>query len=260
MLAERSRCTFSNSGCDPGRDRRSGRSFGTAAQAKLLRVVQENEVTSLGDTRPSKVDVRVISATNRDLNEAQAARAFLPDLFYRLSAFRIQLPPLRERREDIPLLAARFLEQASEASERHSKKTRGFDPSVMNLLCQADWPGNVRELQNEIERAVALAGEGETIAAGHLSPTLRASKLSISAATDTASRDGRDHASTSRSQASSERNPRATTSLQDARDAYEARYVRQILAEHGGNVSHAALALRLSRVALQKKMKRYGLR
>jgi Nif-specific regulatory protein len=227
-----------------------------AMQAKLLRVVQENEVTSIGDTRPSRVDVRVISATNRDLNEAHAARAFRPDLFYRLSAFRIQLPPLRERREDIPFLAARFLEQAS---ERHSKKLRGFDPSVMNLLCQADWPGNVRELQNEIERAVALAGEGETIATGHLSPTLRATKLTVGAATGIVCPDG-DNASASPSQASSEHNARGTTSLQDARDAYEARYIAQVLGEHSGNVSHAALALRLSRVALQKKMKRYGLR
>ena len=228
-----------------------------AMQAKLLRVVQENEVTSVGETRPTKVDVRVISATNRDLNEAQAARAFRPDLFYRLSAFRIQLPPLRERREDIPFLAARFLEQAS---ERHSKKLRGFDPSVTNLLCQAGWPGNVRELQNEIERAVALAGEGDAIAAGHLSPTLRAIKPSFGVAVGIVSPDGRDHASASPGQTSSERNAGAATSLQDARDAYEARYIAQILAEHGGNVSHAALALRLSRVALQKKMKRYGLR
>jgi transcriptional regulator with GAF, ATPase, and Fis domain len=106
----------------------SSRASGRAAQ---LIVVQENEVTSIGDTRPSRVNVRVISATNRDLNEAQAARAFRPDLFYRLAAFRIRLPPLRERREDIPFLAARFLEQAS---ERHSKKLRGFDPSVTNLL------------------------------------------------------------------------------------------------------------------------------
>jgi len=140
-----------------------------AMQAKLLRVVQENEVTSVGDTRPSKVDVRVISATNRNLEEAQAARAFRSDLFYCLSAFPIRLPPLRDRREDIPFLAARFLEQAS---ERHNKKLGGFHPSAIELLVRAEWPGNVRELQNEIERAVALAGEGETLTTAHLSPSL----------------------------------------------------------------------------------------
>ena len=128
-----------------------------AMQAKLLRVVQENEVTPVGDTHPSKVDVRVISATNRDLKAALAARAFRQDLYYRLAAFPIRLPPLRERREDIPFLAAQFLELAS---ERHHKSLGGFDPSVVSLLSRAEWLGNVRELQNEIERMVALAADG----------------------------------------------------------------------------------------------------
>jgi Nif-specific regulatory protein len=137
-----------------------------AMQAKLLRVVQENEVTPIGDTRPSKVDVRVISATNRDLKAALATGAFRQDLYYRLAGFPIRLPPLRERREDIPFLAARFLELAS---ERHHKSLHGFESSVIDLLSRFDWPGNVRELQNEIERAVALATDGEAIAAVHLS-------------------------------------------------------------------------------------------
>ena len=224
-----------------------------AMQAKLLRVVQENEVTSVGDTRPSKVDVRVISATNRDLEEAQAARAFRQDLFYRLSAFPIRLPPLRERREDIPFLAARFLEQAS---ERHNKKPGGFHPSAIELLCQAEWPGNVRELQNGIERAVALAGEGETLTTAHFSPSLAALPG------PTLKYDGIPAAAPQSGERGSSDEPPAGAkiSLQDAREAYEARYISQVLAEHGGNVSHAAVALRLSRVALQKKMKRYGLR
>jgi len=231
-----------------------------AMQVKLLRVVQENEVTPVGDTRPSKVDVRVISATNRDLKAALAARAFRQDLYYRLAAFPIRLPSLRERGEDIPLLAARFLELAC---ERHHKSLRGFDPSAIDSLSRADWPGNVRELQNEIERVVALAADGETITAGHLSPALRPAEVSggVAAGIRAAlSLGGEDHASAPSTQISSERNPRATTSLQDARASYEARYISQVLAENGGNVSHAALALRVSRVALQKKMKRYGLR
>src|SRR6202047_3373089 len=141
-----------------------------AMQAKLLRVLQENEVTPVGDTRPSKVDVRVISATNRDLKAALAERAFRQDLYYRLAVFPIRLPPLRERLEDIPFLAVRFLKLAS---ERHHKTLHGFDASAIDLLCRADWVGNVRELQNEIERLVALAADGQTITADHLSPALR---------------------------------------------------------------------------------------
>jgi Nif-specific regulatory protein len=231
-----------------------------AMQAKLLRVVQENEVTPVGDTRPSKVDVRVISATNRDLKAALAARAFRQDLYYRLAAFPIRLPPLRERREDIPFLAARLL---GLASERHHKSLRGFDSSAVDLFSRADWTGNVRELQNEIERAVALATDGETITAAQLSPSLKTIEVSDRAATGIRSAlgpEGEDHGSGSPSQALSERIPRTTTPLQDARGAYEARYISQVLGEHGGNVSHAALALRVSRVALQKKMKKYGLR
>jgi Nif-specific regulatory protein len=238
-----------------------------AMQAKLLRVVQENEVTSVGDTRPSTVDVRVISATNRDLKEAQAARAFRQDLFYRLAAFPIRLPPLRERREDIPLLAARFLEQAS---ARHNKKLGGFHRSAIELFGRGEWPGNVRELQNEIERAVALAREGETLTTGHFSqalapslarspePAVKSDGIPVAAPQN---EKAAGEALAARRRGSAEESPGgAKSSLQDAREAYEARYILQVLEEHGGNVSHAAVALRLSRVALQKKMKRYGLR
>ena len=231
-----------------------------AMQAKLLRVVQENEVTPVGDTRPSKIDVRVISATNRDLKAALAARTFRQDLYYRLAAFPIRLPPLRERREDIPFLAARFLELAS---ERHHKNVRGFDSSAVDLLSRADWIGNVRELQNEIERAVALAIDSGSIKASQLSSSLSAIEVSRSDTADIQSSlgtEGQGRRSGSLSQSPSECNPRATISLQDARDAWEAQHIAQVLREHRGNVSHAALALRLSRVALQKKMKKYGLR
>jgi transcriptional regulator with GAF, ATPase, and Fis domain len=231
-----------------------------AMQAKLLRVIQENEVTPVGDTRSTKVDVRVISATNRDLKAALAARAFRQDLYYRLAVFPIRLPPLRERLEDIPFLAVRFLKLAS---ERHRKTLHGFDASAIDLLSHADWVGNVRELQNEIERLVALAADDETITAHHLSPGLRRAEVSggATAATQAALGPGReDLASASSLQASSERNRRAANSLQQARAAFEARFISQVLGEHGGNVSHAAVALCVSRVALQKKMKRYRLR
>ena len=231
-----------------------------AMQAKLLRVVQENEVTPVGDTRPSKVDVRVVSATNRDLKAALAARAFRQDLYYRLAVFPIRLPPLRERLEDIPFLAVRFLKLAS---ERHHKSLRGFDPSAIDLLSRFNWPGNVRELQNEIERVVALAADGETITIDHLSPGLRLAEVSgdaIAATRAAVSPSGERDTTASPKQTSSERNTLAATSLQDAKAAFEARFISQVLGEHGSNVSHAAVALGVSRVALQKKMKRYRLR
>src|SRR3984893_12932858 len=231
-----------------------------AMQAKLLRVVQENEVTPVGDTRPSKVDVRVVSATNRDLKAALAARAFRQDLYYRLAVFPIRLPPLRERLGDIPFLAVRFLKLAS---ERHHKSLRGFDPSAIDLLSRFNWPGNVRELQNEIERVVALAADGETITTDHLSAELRLPEVSgdATAATPAAvSPSGERDTTASPKQTSSERNTLAATSLQDAKAAFEARFISQVLGEHGSNVSHAAVALGVSRVALQKKMKRYRLR
>jgi transcriptional regulator with GAF, ATPase, and Fis domain len=227
-----------------------------AMQAKLLRVVQENEVTPVGDTRPSKVDVRVISATNRDLKVALIARTFRQDLYYRLAAFPIRIPPLRERREDIPFLAVRFLKLAC---ERHHKNLRGFDAMAIDSLSHADWVGNVRELRNEIERLVALAAEGETITSDRLSVSLRQAEIG-SGPMPTTQAELSSRGETYASASPSERHTRAASSLQDARAAFEARFISQVLAEHRGNVSHAALALGLSRVALQKKMKRYGLR
>jgi transcriptional regulator with PAS, ATPase and Fis domain len=138
-------------------------------QAKLLRVVQEGEIIPVGETRPRPIDVRSISATNRDLSGAVAAGSFRQDLYYRLAAFPIQLPPLRERSEDIPLLVDRILQRAV---ERHGKRIRGIESAAMDLLVAFEWPGNVRELENEIERAVALAREGDDIRIAHLSRKL----------------------------------------------------------------------------------------
>jgi Nif-specific regulatory protein len=218
-----------------------------AMQAKLLRVLQDSEVTSVGDTRPQKVDVRVISATNRDLRAAVAAKIFREDLYYRLAAFPIHLPPLRERREDIPLLAASFLEAAC---QRHHRHLRGFDPATVDLLGRVMWPGNVRELQNEIERAVALAHDGETIVPAHLSPNLRSA---VSAGPDI---------SAPGPQAVKNKAPghSAAVPLREARSDFEARYIAEVLAENDGSISRAARALGISRVALHQKMKDYGLR
>ena len=217
-------------------------------QAKLLRVVQEGEVTPIGETRPRKVDVRVICATNRDLAAEVARRSFREDLYYQLAAFPIRLPSLRERREDIPLFVDRLL---AAAAERHRKRIRGVEPEAIALLVGYDWPGNVRELENEIERAVALARDGETIGPSHLSVKVRGGSAGALPDAPAAPAPCGDPEVASGP-------PKGP--LRRARAAFEARYIAEVLRQQGGNVSRAAQALGLSRVMLQKKMKDYGLR
>ena len=212
-----------------------------AMQAKLLRVLEQGEVVPVGDNRARKVDVRVVSATNRNLAAEVAGRRFREDLYYRLVAFPIRLPPLRTRREDIPLLADRFV---AAAVESHKKRILGIAPAALESIVRFDWPGNVRELRNEIDRAVALARDGEVIDMAHLSP-----KLGVPA--EAASGD----AAYGVALCGGEGGP-----LLRARTAFEARYVAEVLRQQGGNVSRAAKALGLSRVMLQRKMKAYGLR
>jgi DNA-binding NtrC family response regulator len=146
-----------------------------AAQAKFLRVLQEREFLRLGGTRPVRVNVRVIAATNRHLDDAVADGAFREDLYYRLNVFDIRLPPLRERRDDILLLAAGFL------GELGGDRTE-LTPQAMDALCRHDWPGNVRELRNVLERALIIC-DGPAIDAEHL--CLRARKdVPLSSITD----------------------------------------------------------------------------
>jgi Nif-specific regulatory protein len=127
-------------------------------QAKMLRVLQEREFSRLGSTRPIKVNVRVIAATNKDLRTAVAAGAFREDLWHRLNVVTLRLPPLRERREDIPLLANFFLARSSQRCER---RVQGISAEARESLQFYDWPGNVRELENAIERAVVLGTDSE---------------------------------------------------------------------------------------------------
>jgi Nif-specific regulatory protein len=128
-------------------------------QAKLLRFLQEREFERLGSTRPIKVDVRVVAATNRDLERAARAGTFREDLYYRLNVIALLLPPLRERREDVPLLASHF---AAQTSRRLGRPVAGFTPEARACLLRYDWPGNVRELANAVERAIVL-GEDDLI-------------------------------------------------------------------------------------------------
>jgi DNA-binding NtrC family response regulator len=136
-----------------------------SAQAKLLRVLQEGELERLGDGKTRKVDVRLVAATNCDLRKLVKEGKFRSDLYYRLNAYEITIPPLRERNQDIPLLAKNFLEKYTAT---HGKKLRGFTDKAKRALLTYPWPGNIRELQNMIERGVILAQSGTSIEVSHL--------------------------------------------------------------------------------------------
>ena len=136
-------------------------------QAKLLRVLQEREVLPLGAPAPKKVDVRVVSASNRDLAEAVAAGQFRADLFYRLRGLQFHIPPLRERLGDLPALVLSFVERAAAA---HGKRVKGISRKALDILRAHSWPGNVRELQNEVDRAVLVCPDGGTLRVEHFGP------------------------------------------------------------------------------------------
>jgi two-component system, NtrC family, response regulator HupR/HoxA len=205
-------------------------------QVKLLRVLQEGEVRPVGSTRPLKIDVRVISATNRDLQEEVRRGRFREDLFYRLSALSIQLPALRERPMDIPLLAKRLLGEISRALGKPVEK---FEPDTLDCLQAFHWPGNVRQLQNEILRMVALSQDGR-LTADLLSPwVIRGAaredepELNLLAGLD--------------------------GGLKERMEQLEARLIREALIRHRWNKSRAAEELGLSRVGLRGKLARYGI-
>ncbi|HQR46499.1 MAG TPA: sigma 54-interacting transcriptional regulator, partial [Thermoanaerobaculia bacterium] len=146
----------------------------TATQVKLLRVLQEREFERLGGVAPIAVDVRLVAATNRDLEVAMARGAFREDLFYRLNVFAIFVPPLRDRRTDVPLLADHFVEKYA---VRHRRDVRRISTPAIDMLMSYHWPGNVRELENAIERAV-LVCDGGVLHAHHLPPTLQTAEVS----------------------------------------------------------------------------------
>ena len=197
--------------------------LGMAQQAKLLRVLQTGEVERVGSSKARKVDVRLISATNTSLNEAVAAGRFREDLLFRLNTIELQLPPLRDRREDIAPLAMHFLRQHA---GRYRKTLKGFDSSAMQHLLEHPWPGNIRELGHSVERAVLLS-QGDTVRAADLA--LRAPSTAAAKIED--------------------------LPLEDV----ERLLIRKALDRHGGNVSQAAKALGLSRSALYRRIAAYGI-
>ena len=199
-------------------------------QAKLLRVLQQGEVQRVGCDETIKVDVRVIAATNRVLADEVAAGRFREDLFYRLNVIGLEVPPLRARREDIPLLASTFLERHAAANR---KTIKGFTPQAMDAMLRYGWPGNVRELENAVERAVILSG-GEYVAE-------RALPLAVQNA-PVPDADGEELAL-------------GSMSLEDV----ERKAIEATLRETEDNKSEAARRLGITRATLHSKLKKYGL-
>jgi DNA-binding NtrC family response regulator len=227
-------------------------------QVKLLRVLESSELRRLGDATQRVVDVRVIAATHRDLRREVEAGRFREDLYYRLNVVQIELPPLRERREDIGLLAAYFLERVS---ARAGRTVTAFSPEAMQVLERYDYPGNVRELENAIEHAVAVA-EGPVITAADLPSAIRAPRLlEPGAAPGVRERGGhttRAGEARTREMApdlASDDDPRATWSLEEI----EKEHIQRVLARHRGNATAAARQLGVSRTTLWRKLRQYGL-
>jgi two-component system response regulator AtoC len=203
-----------------------------ALQVKLLRVLQEEEIKPLGDTRSTKIDVRVLAATTKDLADEVKAGCFRDDLYYRINVFQVTVPPLRERAGDIGLLIRHFVEKTG---ERLGLAVSEVSPAALRALQRYSWPGNVRELENVIERALVMAGGG-TIELGDLPPALQVQGRT----SPSLSEDG-------------------TLSIKEATRRLEKEFIRRALEKTGGNRTRAAKLLEISHPALLYKIKEYGL-
>lgn len=197
-------------------------------QVKLLRVLQENEIQRLGGTKTFAIDVRFLAATNRDLEREVTEGRFRQDLFYRLNVIQIHLPPLSERKDDIPLLAYHFLQKHSQSMK---KEIDDFEPEVMEVLSQYGFPGNIRELENIIERAIVLATE-KKITLAQLPATLTEHSISVM---------------------------RFDKNRLPTLDEQEIEYIKWVLDKCGGNRTKAATILGIDRVSLWRKIKKHDL-
>jgi Nif-specific regulatory protein len=201
-------------------------------QAKLLRVLQEGEVRPVGATAARAVDVRIICATNRPLEKEVEAGRFRQDLYYRLKVFPIRLPPLRERREDVPLLAEYFLKKYTREMK---KAVAGFAKEAMDQLCAYAWPGNIRELENEVQRLVIQVEDGAWVRPDDLSPQIRKVESLVGRIA-----------------------PKKGT-LKDQLEEIERFLLTEALREHGGNKTKTAETLGITREGLHKKLGKYGM-
>jgi len=205
-------------------------------QVKLLRVLQERTFEPVGSSRSTSVDVRVVAATNQNLEAAIRDRRFREDLYYRLNVIPIEVPPLRERREDVPLLLRHFLDVQNKAKGR---SVTGFSAEAVERLVAYDWPGNVRELENLVERLVILRGEGE-IAAVDLPPPMGSARAPL--------------------RGEPPRLPAAGIPFNDVVDEFETQLILQALEQTHWNKQRAAQLLGLNRTTLLEKIKKKGLR
>jgi len=208
-----------------------------AFQVKLLRVLQEGEFRPLGSNRVVSTDVRIIAATNRDLEDDVRTGRFREDLYYRLATIPLHVPPLRERPMDLPLLAGHLLKTSCQSLD---KTVEGFGPGLLEQIAAYPWPGNVRELQNEILRLVALA-DSPLLGAEQLAPRIRQFKAGPAPSPEKLPVD----------------NPGGA--LKERMERLEMHVVREAMQRHRGNKSRAARELGLSRVGLRGKLARYGL-
>lgn len=213
-----------------------------ALQAKLLRAIEEQEIRPVGAEQTVSVNVRVVSATHRDLSEAIAQGTFRRDLYYRLNPVTIYVPPLRRRRVDIPFLAQHFTEELGEIHAR--RITLGED--FLERLARCEFPGNVRELRNAVERAIAMARSGETVTAKHL--------VGLTARTEP-------RPSNADEEPTAPEAPReqAVGTLRERIEQVEVEAIAEALERHNGNRTRVAEALGLSRVGLRQKMRRLGI-
>jgi transcriptional regulator with GAF, ATPase, and Fis domain len=219
-------------------------------QVKLLRVLQESEFERVGGIKTIKVDVRLVTATNRDLLAEVGAGAFREDLFYRLNVVPIHIPPLRERHEDIPLLAEHFI---AKFNDRLKKEITAVTPEAIGRLVAYQWPGNIRELENLMERTMLFC-EGPEIRLSDLPPEVAGAPVSAAAPAPGAPAGG---------PGTEEARP-APESLKEAVRAETERVERELIQRAldatAGNVTQAARKLKISRKSLQTKMKELGLR
>jgi DNA-binding NtrC family response regulator len=210
-------------------------------QAKLLRALEERRIERLGSNDSIPVDVRIVSATHRPLEQEIEKGNFRADLFYRLRVVTIDIPPLRERREDIPLLSEQFTRAAA---ERYSLPLRQIEQSALRRLVDYDWPGNVRELKNTIDRAAIMA-EGEELRSEDLPEEIRPGVQTAKGAEEQASSDGL--------------NVPFTADFREDRREFERRYISRCLEHTQGNVTRAAEILGMHRQSLQHKLRQLGL-
>jgi two-component system nitrogen regulation response regulator NtrX len=210
-----------------------------ATQAKVLRVLEGQEFQRVGGTKTMKVDVRVIAASNKDLEAEIENGTFREDLFYRLNVVPLEVPPLRERKEDIPLLVRHFLK---EFAAEYGQRVKTIDDDALGLFIRYPWKGNVRELRNFIERMMIMA-PGPAISAADVPSPVNRPQAGLSSGSGT----------------TAQPSPLAHATLREARAAFEREFIRRKLKENNGNISKTADEIDVERSNLHRKIKALGI-